>query len=272
MTAAADAARVTELKVRQQAMWASGDYSVIGTTLQIVGETLVEAADVRSTHTVLDVAAGNGNATLAAARRYATVTSTDYVPELLDRGRRRAEAEGLTNVTFQVADVEGLPFADASFDVVLSTFGVMFAPNHRRSAAELLRVTKRDGRIAIANWTPDGFVGQLLKAVGRHVPPPAGVQSPALWGTEAHVADLFSPAASIRCTTRVFAFRYASAQHFIDVFRRFYGPVHKAFLALGAEKQPALEAELTELIRSFDRGGGEGLMVPADYLETIVTK
>jgi ubiquinone/menaquinone biosynthesis C-methylase UbiE len=270
--AAAGVERLRALKVRQQAMWASGDYAVIGTTLQIVGETLAEAADVRSIHRVLDVAAGNGNATLAAARRFATVTSTDYVPELLERARRRADADGLAGITFEVADVERLPFADASFDIVLSTFGAMFAPDHRSAAAEMLRVCTPGGRVAVANWTPGGFVGQLLKTVGRHVPPPAGVQSPVLWGTEAHVAELFLGASSIRNATRTFTFRYASAQHMIEVFRQFYGPVHKAFLALDANRRPVLEADLTELLRSFDRGAGTGLVIPSEYLETVVTK
>jgi ubiquinone/menaquinone biosynthesis C-methylase UbiE len=270
--AAADEERLRALKLRQQAMWASGDYAVIGTTLQIVGETLAEAADVRSIHWVLDVAAGNGNATLAAARRFATVTSTDYVPALLERARRRADADGLTGITFEVADVERLPFPDASFDIVLSTFGVMFAPDHQRAAAEMLRVCTPGGRVAFANWTPGGFVGQLFKTVGRHVPPPPGVQSPVLWGTEAHVTELFAGASSIRYQTRSFSFRYASAHHFIQVFRQFYGPVHKAFLALDADRRCVLEADITELLRSFDAGGGNGLVVPSDYLETVVTK
>jgi ubiquinone/menaquinone biosynthesis C-methylase UbiE len=262
--------RFRAIKTRQQAMWASGDFSVIGTTLQIVGEMLSEAADVRSVHRVLDVAAGNGNATLAAARRFATVTSTDYVPALLEHARLRADAEGFTNITFEVADAEALPYSDASFDVVLSTFGVMFAPDHERSAAELARVCKPGGRIGLANWTPGGFIGQLFKVVGRHVPPPAGVQSPALWGTDAHVRKLFPNATVIAHTPRHFAFRYRSPEHWVEVFRTFYGPTFTAFRALDAEGQAALERDLLELLRSHSLRG-EGLVVPSEYLETVIT-
>jgi SAM-dependent methyltransferase len=264
--------RARAIKARQQAMWASGDFAVIGATLQIVGELLNEAADVRSIHRVLDVAAGNGNATLAAARRFASVTSTDYVPALLERGRRRADAEGFANVTFDVADAEALPYPDASFDVVLSTFGVMFTPDHQRAAAELMRVCRPGGRIGLANWTPAGFVGQLLKLVARYVPAPPGVQSPLLWGTDAHVRELFPGAAQIQHTTRMFAFRYRSPDHWVEVFRTFYGPTYTAFLALDADGQAALKADLVALLRSWDVGGGGGLLVPGEYLETVVTK
>ena len=181
---------LTVIKGRQQATWAAGDFGVIGTTLQIVGESLCEAVDLRSGSKVLDVAAGNGNCSLAAARRWCDVTSTDYVPALLEDGRRRAEGERLP-ITFQVADAEALPFDDGSFDVVLSSFGVMFAPNHEQTARELLRVCRSGGRIGLANWTPRGFIGQLFAVVGRHVPPPAGVTPPSKWGTEAHLDHLF---------------------------------------------------------------------------------
>ncbi len=264
--------RARAIKARQQAMLASGDFAVIGSTLQIVGEELTEAADVRALHKVLDVAAGNGNATLAAARRFATVTSTDYVPALLDGGRRRAEAEGFSNITFEVADAEALPYPDASFDVVLSTFGVMFAPDHQRAAAEMARVCKPGGRIGLASWTPGGFVGQMLRLVGKYVPPPAGVQSPALWGTVAHIRELFPGVARIEQTTRMFAFRYQSAEHFVYVFRTFYGPTHAAFRALDADGQARLEADLLDLLRSHDVGGADGLVVPGEYLETVIEK
>jgi ubiquinone/menaquinone biosynthesis C-methylase UbiE len=261
------------VKARQQAMWASGDYAVIGTTLQIVGELLAEAADVRAVDAVLDVAAGNGNATLAAARRFATVVSTDYVPELLERGRKRAEAEGLGGVTFDAADVEQLPYPDASFDVVLSTFGVMFAPDHKRSAREMLRVLRPGGRIGMANWTPDGFIGRLFKVIGAHVPPLPGLKSPALWGTEAHLAELFgAQVASMRCERRYFNFRYRSAAHWIQVFRDYYGPTHNAFAALDAAGQRALESDLTVLLEQLNTAGPAALVVPAEYLEIILTK
>ena len=260
------------IKARQQAMWASGDFAVVGATLQIVGELLAEAADVRSQHAVLDVAAGSGNATLAAARRFANVTSTDYVPAFLERARERARAEGFGNVRFEVADVEALPYADASFDVVLSTFGVMFAPDHQRAAGEMLRVCRRGGRIGLANWTPAGFVGQLLRLVGKHVPPAAGVPSPVLWGTEQHVRALFPDAAAIDVMMRTFTFRYRSAEHWVEIFRDYYGPIHSAFAKLGGDRGAALEADLLSLLRSLDEGGADGLVVPGEYLEIVITK
>jgi ubiquinone/menaquinone biosynthesis C-methylase UbiE len=266
------AERARAIKARQQAMWASGDFAVIGTTLQIVGELLNEAADVRATHQVLDVAAGNGNATLAAARRFASVTSTDYVPALLERGRLRAHAEGFADITFEVADAEALPYASERFDVVLSTFGVMFAPDHQRAAAELMRVCRPGGRIGLANWTPAGFLGQLLRLVASYVPPTPGVQSPLLWGTEAHVRELFPGAAHIEHTTRTFAFRYRSPEHWVEVFRNFYGPTYTAFRALDNDHRAALERDLIALLRSRDVGNGNGLVVPGEYLETVITK
>jgi SAM-dependent methyltransferase len=260
------------VKLRQKAAWASGDYAVIGTTLQIVGESLCEAVDLRAGERVLDIAAGSGNATLAAARRFAEVTSTDYVPALLERARARAEAERLP-VAFREADAEALPFQDASFDVVLSTYGVMFTPDQERAAAELARVCRPGGRIGLANWTPGGFIGALFKLIGRHVPPPAGLRSPALWGTEERLRELFGgKAASIAATPRLFNFRYRSAAHWIEVFRGFYGPVHKAFLALDPPRQEALERDLLDLLARFDRGGAAGLVVPSEYLEVVVTR
>jgi SAM-dependent methyltransferase len=260
------------IKRKQQATWASGDFAVVGTTLQIVGEQLAEAADICAGEKVLDVAAGNGNATLAAARRFAEVTSTDYVPALLDRGSARAAAEGLA-VRFLPADVEQLPFADGEFDAVLSTYGVMFAPDHATSAAEMLRVLRRGGRIGLANWTPQGFIGRLFKVIGAHVPPPAGVKSPALWGTEAHLRALFGAAASgMRCESRHFNFRYRSAAHWVQIFRDFYGPTHKAFAALDAAGQAALERDIVALLVEFNTAGERSLVVPSEYLEVVITK
>jgi ubiquinone/menaquinone biosynthesis C-methylase UbiE len=260
------------IKQRQQATWASGDFSIIGVTLQIVGESLAEAADVRPNERVIDIAAGNGNATLAAARRFAQVTSTDYVPALLEKGRMRAEADGL-HVQFQVADAEALPFPDSGFDVALSTFGVMFAPDHARTAHEMLRVVRDGGRIGMANWTSEGFLGQLFKTIGAHVPPPAGVRSPALWGTEAHLRELFGHGAdSIEATRKIFNFRYASAEHWLQVFRDFYGPTHKAFAALEPGRQQALEQDILALLHRFNRAGSASLVVPAEYLEVVITK
>jgi ubiquinone/menaquinone biosynthesis C-methylase UbiE len=259
------------IKGRQQAAWASGDYAVIGTTLQIVGESLAEACDLRTDERVLDVAAGNGNATLAAARRGCRVTSTDYVGALLERGAERAAAERL-QVRFQQADVEALPFDDASFDAVLSTFGVMFAPDQAKSAAEMLRVCRPGGRIGLANWTPEGFIGQLFRTLGKHVAPPAGVQSPALWGTEAHLRTLFGAQATVAATRRIFNFRYRSHAHFIEVFRTWYGPVHKAFAALSGEAGAALERDLTALLEVLNRAGPDSLVVPGEYLEVVATR
>jgi ubiquinone/menaquinone biosynthesis C-methylase UbiE len=260
------------LKTRQQMAWASGDYAVIGTTLQLVGETLAEACDLRYDERVLDVAAGNGNATLAAARRGGKVTSTDYVSTLLDRGAERARAERL-DVKFQVADAEALPFDDASFDVVLSTFGVMFTPDQPRAATELARVCRSGGRIGLANWTPEGFIGQLFKVLGRHLPPPPGVQPPSRWGVEEHLHALFgASAASIAVARRIFNFRYRSAAHFIDVFRTWYGPVHKAFAALPADQAQALERDLTALLNGANRAGEASLVVPSEYLEVVITR
>jgi SAM-dependent methyltransferase len=267
---AATATDFTAIKSKQQLAWASGDYAVIGTTLQIVGEMLAEAADVRPGESVLDVAAGNGNATLAAARRGAVVTSTDYVAELLGRGQERALAERLA-VTFRVADAEALPFDDACFDVVMSTFGVMFTPDQASAAHELARVCRPGGRIALANWTPDGFIGQLFKTLGRHVPPPAGVQSPALWGTAGRLHELFGRAGHIAITTRQFNFRYRSARDFLDVFRAWYGPMNKAFAAAG-DRAADLERDLLGLCAQFDRGGSRGLLIPGDYLEVVITR
>jgi ubiquinone/menaquinone biosynthesis C-methylase UbiE len=260
------------IKTRQQATWATGDFGRIGVQLQIVGESLCEAVDLRSTDRVLDVAAGNGNASLAAARRYADVTSTDYVPELLEQGRRRAEAEGLPMVT-RIADAEALPFPDDSFDVVLSTYGVMFTPNQARAAAELLRVVKPGGRIGLANWTPDGLIGELFRLIGRFVPPPAGLTSPAAWGTEPRLVELFGPAAEdIRTQRKPYVFRYRSVEHWIEVFRTYYGPVNKAFAALDAAKQQELHQAIAALLGRFNRSGGEALIAPSDYLEVVITK
>jgi len=259
------------LKGRQMAAWASGDYAVVGTTLQLVGELLVEACDLRCDEQVLDVAAGNGNATLAAARRGGVVTSTDYVAALLERGEDRARAEHLA-VTFQVADAEDLPFGDASYDVVLSTFGVMFAPDQPKAASELVRVCRPGGRIGLANWTPDGFVGQMFKVLGKHVPPPPGAFPPSRWGTETWLHEQFAETCQVEVTRRSFNFRYRSAAHFIDTFRRWYGPVHKAFGTLSADAAQALEADLTTLLEKLNRAGPDSLVVPSEYLEVVMTR
>ncbi len=268
----APAPDLAALKTRQHAAWSSGDYAIIGTTLQIVGEELCEALDLRSGQQVLDVAAGNGNVTLAAARRWCEVLSTDYVPSLLARGRARAAADGLS-VEFQEADAEALPFADNSFDAVVSTFGVMFTPNQDKAAAEMLRVCKSGGQIGLANWTPEGFIGQMFKTIGKHLPPPAGAKSPALWGTHARLKEMFGSAASvIKGEPRNFMFRYRSPQHFLDLFKTYYGPMLKAFAALDAAKQTQLHNDLHALIVRLNKATDGTMVVPGEYLQVIVTK
>ncbi len=260
---------LSAVKTRQQGAWASGDYATVGTTLQIVGETLCEALDLRAGQRVLDVAAGNGNVTLAAARRWCDVVSTDYVPALLERGRERAAAERLA-IEFREADAEALPFADASFDAVVSTFGVMFTADQDKAAAELIRVCKPGGKIGLANWTPDGFIGQLFKTIGKYMPPPAGVKSPALWGTGARITEFFgAQASSIQLEQRDFMFRYRSAQHWLDVFKSYYGPLLKTFGALDPE---ARTDDLFALIKRFNRSGDKTMVVPSEYLEVVVTR
>jgi len=260
------------LKARQQAAWSSGDYALIGTTLQIVGEELCEALDVRSGQKVLDVAAGNGNVSLAAARRWCDVTATDYVPALLERARERAAAERL-DIEFREADAEALSFPDASFDVVVSTFGVMFAPDQDRAAAEMVRVCKRGGKIGLANWTPEGFIGQLFKTIGKHVAPPPGAKSPALWGSRARLGELFERhVTSVSSAARNFVFRYRSPQHWLEVFKTYYGPVLKTFAALEPTAQAALERDLIALIDRFNRSGDSSMVVPSEYLEIVITR
>ncbi|MHB9004908.1 MAG: class I SAM-dependent methyltransferase [Coriobacteriia bacterium] len=260
------------LKMRQQVVWAAGDYAQIGVRLQIVGEALCEAVDLLATEKVLDVASGNGNASLAAARRFADVTSTDYVPALLDQGRQRAKASQLP-IEFVTADAENLPFADASFDVVLSTFGVMFSPDQDRASSEMLRVVKPGGRIGLASWTPDGFIGEMFKVNSAFVPPPPRVRSPLAWGTETRLVELFGPwATDIRVERKNYAFRYASAAHFIEVFRTYYGPTLKAFAALDHLRQLELHAALLELLTQRNRSGGEALDIPSEYQEVVNTR
>jgi len=260
------------IKHRQHAAWSSGNYSVIGSTLQIVGEALCEAAEVSAADRVLDVACGNGNAALAAARRFADTTGLDYVPSLLEAARARAAADGII-LELREGDAEALPFPDGAFDVVLSTFGVMFAPDQPQAAREFLRVCKRGGRIGLASWTPDGFVGRFFKCVAAHVPPPAGLRSPMLWGTEDRLAELFgSDVREFRSHRRAFVFRYRSPAHWVEVFRSWYGPVHRAFASLPEVGQRALERELLALLEGMNTARDGSLAVPATYLETVLTR
>ncbi|MEM9707677.1 MAG: class I SAM-dependent methyltransferase [Pseudomonadota bacterium] len=259
------------IKEKQNAAWTSGDYAVVGVTLQKVGEDLAEALDLLPGSRVLDVAAGNGNATLAFARRWHAVTSTDYVQHLLDKGAARAAAEGLT-VEFQLADAEALPFEDAAFDATVSTFGVMFAPNQAAAAAEMMRVTRPGGKIGMANWVPDGFIGRLFRVLGGFVAPPAGVKSPALWGDEAWLNTAFSDAKAVSVTRQSLRFRYRSPDHFIGVFRELYGPVHKAFLALPEDKQGELERAIADLIAEFNMAKDGSVSIESDYSEVEIIK
>lgn len=260
------------IKQKQHGAWASGDYAIIGATLQITGENLCEVLDLRAGQRVLDVAAGNGNVTLAAARRWCEVTSTDYVPVWLERGRARAAAEGW-RIDFQEADAEALPFADASFDVVTSSFGVMFTPDQERAASEMLRVCKSGGKIGLANWTPDGFIGQVFKTLGKYLPPPAGTKSPARWGTREGLSDLFgADAASISAESRDFMFRYRSAAHFVDVFKAYYGPIHKAVAALGDDKGRLFLTDLAALFERLNTARDGTMVVPGEYLEVVIVK
>ncbi|MES9924914.1 MAG: methyltransferase domain-containing protein [Candidatus Thiodiazotropha endolucinida] len=258
------------IKNKQQATWGAGDYGRVGVTLQITGEQLCEAMDVHSGQSLLDVAGGNGNVSLAAARRFCKVISTDYVCELLEQSRIRAQAEGLV-IEYREADAEELPFEDASFDNVTSTFGVMFSPNQAQAASELQRVCKKDGAIGLANWTPESFIGQLFKTVGRYLPPPAGIESPAAWGTEAFLQRHFgNRAKEIRIQRRHFNFRYHSPNHWLDVFSTYYGPILKAFQVLDETTAHSLRDDILHLIDSYNRTSDGAMIVPSEYLEVVI--
>jgi len=260
------------IKEKQQKTWSSGDYTRIGNPLVIMGENLCEAADVRSGDKVLDVATGSGNTALSAARRFCEATGVDYVPELIEHARLRAAAEGF-EVAFEVGDAEALPYPDASFDVVLSTLGVMFTPDQEKAASELLRVCRSGGRISLANWTPDGFIGNMLRTIGGHVPPPAGIKPPPLWGTQERLRELFGAGiSSLKTSRRSYVFRYPSARHFVEHFRSYYGPMNKAFESLDAAGQDALAQDLEALLEDWNTSGDETIVVPSDYLEVIAVK
>jgi len=272
MTNVATASELAAIKQRQQATWASGDYHMIGTQILIVSELLIEALDLRSTERLLDVATGSGNAALAAARRGCPVVGLDYVPALLERARRRAEAEGL-EIEFVEGDAEALPFEDGSFDVVSSVFGAMFAPNQEQTATELARVCRSGGRIGLVAHTPEGFIGQLFKTNAKHVPPPAGVRSPVQWGTVERLRELFGDVvAEIRSEKRHYVFRYRSPQAYLDYWRRYYGPTMKTFEAVGEAGREALASDLLDLVARFNRADDDTMVVPSEYLETVIVK
>ena len=257
------------VKSRQREMWGAGDYAAVATPLLITAELLCEAADLRGGSRVLDVATGSGNAALGAARRRCEVTGIDYVAALLERARERARAERL-DIRFEEGDAEKLPFADASFDAVLSTFGVMFAPDQERAAREMLRVCRPGGRIALASWTPEGLVGQWFGLAARHVPPPPDVPSPLRWGTEAGLQALF-PRREMRVERRSFVMRYPSPRHWLAFFRANFGPTRTAFDMLDAPAQDRFAAALVELVQRFNRSGDATMVAPAEYLEVVIT-
>jgi ubiquinone/menaquinone biosynthesis C-methylase UbiE len=261
------------IKSKQQKTWASGDYAVVAGRIVLVSELLADAADLRAGSRVLDIACGNGNAGLAAARHGTQVVGVDYVPALLEGGRARAVAEGL-DVEFRLGDVENLEFADGSFDAALSVFGAMFAPNHQQTAAEMLRVVRPGGTIGLASWTPDGFIGQMFKVITGHVPAPAGVASPLLWGTQQHLDELFGTSVTdVRTVQRSYTWQFTSPDDFVQYFRRWYGPTLKAFEALDESGKEALAADLADLARRSDRNADGGpITVPATYLETVMSR
>jgi SAM-dependent methyltransferase len=272
MTIESPAPDLGAIKERQQKIWTSGDYTRIGNPLVIMGELLCETVDVRAGERVLDVATGSGNTAISAARRFCEVSGVDYVPELIEYARKRAEVEGM-EISFTVGDAENLPYLDAAFDVVLSTLGVMFAPDQEKTAEELLRVCRVGGRIGLANWMPDGFIGQLFRTLGKHVPPPPGVKPPPLWGTEDRLRELFGEGvSSLRTTPRTYVFRYPSSRYYVEHFRSYYGPVRKAFESLPPEGQAALEQDLVELLDRRNVSGDGTLVVPSDYLEVVAIR
>ena len=272
MTDQSQAPNLSVIKDRQQKTWTSGNYARIGNTLVIMGELLCEAVDLHASDKVLDVATGSGNTAISAARRFCDVTGIDYVPGLIEHARRRAEVEGM-EVTFDVGDAEALPYPDASFDVVLSTLGVMFAPDQEKVAEELLRVCQPGGKIGLANWTPDGFIGNMFRTLGKHVPPPPGIKPPPLWGTEERLRELLGGGvASLQMTRRRYMFRYPSVRHFVEYFRSYYGPTLKAFESLDPEGQEALAEDLEELLEHWNSSGDTTMVVPSDYLEVVAVR
>ena len=260
------------IKQRQQQTWASGDFHAVAARIMLVAEHLCDTADLHAGWRVLDVATGSGNAAIAAARLGCTVVGVDYVPALLERGRERAAAEGL-EVELLEGDAEELPFPNDSFDAVTSVFGSMFAPDHARAAAELLRVCRPGGTVALASWTPEGFIGELFRTQAAHVTPPAGVPSPMLWGNEAHLRELFGEGiAGLEVAERTFTWRFASAREFVSFFRAWYGPTLKAFAALDDAGRDSLESDLIALVERYDRLCGGAIAIPATYTEAVARK
>ncbi|MBA3868257.1 MAG: class I SAM-dependent methyltransferase [Chloroflexota bacterium] len=272
MTTQPQTADLAAVKAKQQQAWSTGDYAIVGASLLIVSEQLCEAADLHSGHKVLDVATGSGNTALAAARRWCEVTGIDYVPALLKHANDRATAEQL-HVTFKEGDAENIPCTDESFDVVMSTFGVMFAPNQEQAASEMLRVCRPEGLIAMANWVPDGCVGEIFRVIAKYIPPAPGLKPAALWATQDRLTELFgSQTNNIQLTRRSYYFRYRSAQHWVDTFSTYYGPIVKAFGALDTDGKKSLSADLVDILNRHNRAGNDALVSQADYAEIVITK
>jgi ubiquinone/menaquinone biosynthesis C-methylase UbiE len=260
------------IKQRQQAMWASGDYNEIGSRLLVISERLFESLDPQPGEQVLDVASGSGNAALAAARRFCDALGTDYVPDLIDRARMRAEAEGLP-VSFEVADAENLPYEDASFDMVTSVIGVMFAPDQQQAAGELLRVCRPGGKIGLANWTPDSFAGELFRVIGRQLPPPPGLTPPTVWGTEEGVdALLGSGLEEMTVTEKAYTLRYLSIEHFVDFHITHFGPIKTAYDSLDIDGRQRLTSDLAGRAAERNRSGNDTIVIDSDYLEVVAVR
>jgi len=267
-----DSLDLAAVKRGQQQMWASGDYGAVAAMIHLVAERLVDSVDPAAGSSVLDVAGGTGNAAIAAARSGTRVTCTDYVPELLERGRERASAERL-DILFEPADAEALPYADDAYDVVLSVFGTMFAPDQARTAAELVRVVRPGGTIGLASWTPEGFLGQWFRAQGAHAAPPAGLASPLRWGSEEGIAELLGDSvSSLRARKRVFTWRFADAAAMVQMFRELYGPTVRAFAAVGEAGADALERDLLAVVEQCAEPRGNAIAIPATYLEVVAVK
>lgn len=272
MTSQPHAPYLAVIKERQQKAWTSGDYAMCGNLLVLMGERLCEAVDMRSGEKVLDVATGSGNTAISAARRFCDVTGIDYVPAPIEQAKDRARAERL-RVNFEVGDAENLPYSDASFDVILSTLGVMFAPDQEKAASELLRVCRSGGRIGLANWTPDGSIGNMFRTVSRHLPPPPGIKQPLLWGTEERLWELFGEeVSSLQTRRRSHVFRYPSARYLLEYLRTYYGPVKTAFESLDEAGREALARDYMEHFERWNTSGDETLVDPAEYLEVVAVR
>jgi SAM-dependent methyltransferase len=260
------------ITTRQQATWATGDFHELARQLTFVSETLCRAVDPHAGQRVLDVACGSGNVALAAARRYCDVAGIDYVPALVERAKARAAAEAV-QVDFRVADAQALPFPDASFDAVLSQFGVMFAPDQEKAAGELLRVCRKGGRIGLVSWMPEGFGGDFFATVARHVPPPPGVTPPVRWGTDSGLAELLGPGITSITSDRRSVFQYyRSVEHAIDVFRTYFGPTARAFAMLAPDGQKALRTDIEALFRRYNRATDGTAVLEGQYLQTVAIR